>query len=282
MDHSTLDEQQTAERYLQGKLSPEEAAAFEEHSLACPECLERLELAETLRDGLRTLAVQEVEREAATRVTLLAALARLGRSRAVALGFLALAVVAVLPAGLLLRELDQTRATLERREAAAEDAEQRVGDLERRLREAQAAPPYTPDPAESGAAELRRERDRLRADLERARRPQVNVPVISLGAERSGSSEPSQKISLAVPSDWIFLSLEVDDSGHSTYRAVLTGPGGKPVWQGGDLVLLPDQTLSITLPKSLLAPGNFTLRVEGVPAAGAPVPVARFSFRAVS
>src|SRR4051812_34324247 len=59
MDHAYVDEHQVAELYLLGKLPPEEAARFEEHSMSCQECLDRLETAETLRLGLRMVAAHE-------------------------------------------------------------------------------------------------------------------------------------------------------------------------------------------------------------------------------
>ena len=47
MNHIEIEERQIPELYLRGKLSPDEAAAFEEHYLHCQECLDRLELADT-------------------------------------------------------------------------------------------------------------------------------------------------------------------------------------------------------------------------------------------
>ncbi len=47
------------ERYLLGRLDPEEVERFERHYLDCPECLERLETTQTLLDTLRQTAVQD-------------------------------------------------------------------------------------------------------------------------------------------------------------------------------------------------------------------------------
>src|ERR1700681_3186894 len=101
MDHTEIDEHQVAERYLLGVLPPAEAARFEEHSMACPECLERLETAEKLRLGLRAVAARDIAAEAVK----LSLLARIVRSRLAPVGLLLLFLAAVLPSGLLWRQV---------------------------------------------------------------------------------------------------------------------------------------------------------------------------------
>src|SRR5215213_7491680 len=131
MDHTDIEEQQIAERYVMGTLPAAEAERFEEHYLSCPECLDRLDLAESIERGFKRAAGQDAARLAAARqFALVAWLARLGRSRQMAVLAMALFVLAVLPAGLALREigqrdreLAQTRSVLEReRERSAEGA----------------------------------------------------------------------------------------------------------------------------------------------------------------
>jgi len=56
MKRESIEEQLIVERYLQGKLSPTEEAAFEETYLGDPELVEQLELAERLKGGLSDLA----------------------------------------------------------------------------------------------------------------------------------------------------------------------------------------------------------------------------------
>lgn len=59
MDRDYIAEHQVAERYLQGKLSAEEQAAFEEAFLSSEDLLDELESAELLRQGLNDLAAVE-------------------------------------------------------------------------------------------------------------------------------------------------------------------------------------------------------------------------------
>lgn len=276
MDHSYIDEHQVAERYLMGKLPPDEAARFEEHSMSCAECLDRLETAEKLQAGLRAVAAREVAGEAVK----LGLLARLARYRMAPLALTGLLVAAILPAGLLWRRADHLENELAR-------TREELG------RPMPPIPPPAPDPdleqlgtLRSQLAEQRRqaeaaqqERDFLATELEAARSPRINVPVVPLSPERSGpGGEPSTRISLSA-SEWVVLSLELAVAEHPSYRAILTGPGGRTVWQSAGL--RPDalDTLTIALHASRLQPGDFTVRVEGLPSGGEPAPVAEFSFR---
>lgn len=58
MDHSFIEETNQVDRYVRGTMSPAERAAFEEHFLDCPECLEQLEIARSLRESLRSAAAE--------------------------------------------------------------------------------------------------------------------------------------------------------------------------------------------------------------------------------
>jgi hypothetical protein len=277
MDHSYIDEHQVAELYLLGKLPPEEAARFEEHSMSCPECLDRLETAETLRLGLRAVAAREVAVEAVK----IGLLARLVRSRLAPLALTALLVIAVLPAGFLWRragrlesELAQTREQIREelgRPAPAPAADPELAALRSQL-----------DEQRRQTEAERQEKERLSREVEKAGAPRINVPVVPLSPERSASgAAPSTRISLSPSSELLVLLLELDSTEFPSYQATLAGSGVRSVWHIAHL--LPDSqgSLTLALPAAQFQPGDFTVRVEGLPAQGEPAPVAAFSFRVV-
>lgn len=298
MDHSRIDELGIAELYVTGQLAPEEAAAFEEHYLGCDQCLDRLETAEALRLGLRHAAAAQVG-AAAVQLGVLARLSRLARSRSAALVAAGLLVAVLAPGGLLVRqgnELDRAREELGRartelsqekagRRAAEARASQPAAGQNDRLeaeraaaRQAQAALQATLETERQRRDELARELARAR---EEARRPQVNTPVVSLGVERSGpGSEPSLRMRIPEASGWVLFTLELDEPLHPRYRARLTGPDGRTLWEGTGLVPDAQSSLTLLLPSDLLAPGNFKIFAEGLPARGDAVPVGEFPFRA--
>jgi Putative zinc-finger len=278
MDHTYIDDQQIAERYLLGRLSPEEREAFEEHTMVCADCLERLELAAGLRSGLQQTAVAvaaAATRAGALRFGLLAALARLGRSRGMALAFTALLLVALIPSGLLLRQVREQQREIDRaghpappdprREAELQSARQALAD--QRLQ----------------ADRERGEKERLQGELSRALHPQANTPILTLAPERSASGPrpPAQQIVLPRGPGWIVLALDVEVADYPTYRVRLRGLGGALLWQGAGFEPDPQGTLTLSLPATLLAPGDFSVEVEGLPASGQPVRAARFTFRAI-
>ena len=59
MNHQTIEESQTVERYLLNRLDEDERALFEEHYLSCPQCLADLEASAGLLRGFRRAAAEE-------------------------------------------------------------------------------------------------------------------------------------------------------------------------------------------------------------------------------
>jgi hypothetical protein len=290
MDHTYIDEHLIAERYLQGKLSPEEAAVFQEHSLSCAECLDRLETAETLQEGLRRIAAQEVA-TAAVRTGLLA---RAVRSRFTPWVTTFLLVAALLPAGLLWRRADRLEGEL---------AALRASPRPERTEPPRPAPASAPDTTalddlrrqldgeRQNAARERAERERLARELREARSaidlPVINLPVVPLSPERSGEegAAPTHRIVLSPETGGIVLSLELADGeaprDAAGYRATLRGPRGAALWQAEGLVPDATGTLHLSLPASLLPAGDLAIEIDRPRGRDAAFPVARFPFRIV-
>jgi hypothetical protein len=230
--------------------------------MVCAECRERLALAAGLRSGLQQTAAASV-----LRVGILAALARLGRSRGMALAFTILLLVALVPSGLLLRQMREQQRLLAtprpdpRQEAELQSARQALAD--QRLQAEQ-------------------EKERLRGELSRALRPQANTPILTLAPERSaaGPRPPTQRIELPRGLGWIVLALDLEAAEYPRYQVRLRGPDGSLLWQGTGFEPDPQGTLTLSLPTTLLPPGDLSVEVDGLPANGKPVRAARFAFRA--
>jgi hypothetical protein len=271
MDHTHVEAQEVVDRYVMGKLSAEEAERFEEHYLSCPECLDRLELAESMQRGFKRAAGQDVARLAAARqLALVAWLSRLGRSRQMAVLAMAVLVIAILPAGLALREIGERDRELARereRSAAGSQSAAEAGKLRAEL--------------QTSRRDLAREREARASaaeQLAQARQPQANVPILFLDAER-GAGEPSVRLRLPSKPGWIVLALTIDPPYQPSYRVILRDAKGREVWRGGDLRLDERDSLSLSLPSSLLAPGDYTLAVEGLAPGRQPAAAGRFAFR---
>lgn len=273
MDHATIEKNGLVERYHRGLLSPEEEERFEEHVVACAECTEQLELARGFQRGLKTMAAEDAAR-ALVGVGLFAWLARRGR-----LAQWGIALAAVLVAGLpALGFLAQNRTA---RQVAAEwrqrweGERQTAADLERRLAE-----------SETRRGEERRE---LESRLAQARPPEgprglagpvANAAVLLLTAVRGEAGEPAATLDLGRTGEILSLAVDVGaGSPFPSYRATLTGPGGKTLFRQGGLQPNALEVLMITFPSSFFSPGEYRLRVEGMRADGGASEVGTYSFR---
>jgi Putative zinc-finger len=244
MDHTYVEENQIADRYVMGTLPAEEAERFENHYLSCPECLDRLELAESVQRGFKRMAGQDAAQLSAVhQLAVVAWLARLGRLRQLLVLLAVLLLPAAVPAGLALHgatQLAQARSTLE----------------EERQRSAGAG---------ALRAELAREREaRARAEglLAHASQPRANDVIAFLGVER-GEPEGRGPILHSPASGWIVLEAPVDPPFQKSYRAVLRDGQGKEVRRVEGLQ--PNErsnTLSFSLPPTLLPPGDYSVTIE--------------------
>src|SRR6185436_7204052 len=269
MDHPTIDADNTAERYVTGRLPPEEAARFEEHYLDCPSCCARVEAAERLQRGLRRLA-----EEAAAGAPGGSRFTRWSRSPWMSLAAAALLAVAVLPAWWELREvrrlrsdLGSTREALARSQAEKGSAD-RLAAVEGELRETR----------RDLAAEAEK-REALGRELAADRQPQANLPVVPLTPVRGGLDGPVRTLALPAKPGWVALWVEPGDADFPAYRATLRTARGAVVFQASRLALNDLGALLVTVHSTTLAPGAYRLDLEGLPRAGAPVAVGRFPLR---
>lgn len=270
MDHAYIEEQEIIRRYLADQLAEDERNRFEAHYVDCDQCLEKLEVEEGFREGVREVAAEEVARTVERGIFLRLLVSRSGRALLAA----ALAILVALPLGVLLtqnRKLDQRLAAAEA--ALARSARPQV-------------PVTRPAPTAPGEEDqqIRQERDQLasaldqerqaRASVEerlaRAEAPRVNLPVFVLAAVRGdgGESGDLNRLALKAGEDWVVLAVELALVEHETYRATLRTAEGRRIWSGDGL--RPDErdTLTLAFPSNLLPAGRYSLEVEGRTAAG--------------
>jgi hypothetical protein len=299
MEHSYIEDQNIAERYLSGKLSPEERVRFEEHFLDCRQCLDRLEPTEDLRTGLQAIAAEEALQARADlqvgvvgMVGLLARAARLSRARRAAL-LAGLILAIALPMALLIREWRSAQRELAR-------ANQTSSELQRRYEEGEQAARALVNEIESRERQSSAQRDLLAAQLERERKEssrladevskaaslQSDIPVFALSLARSGEADPSQpinRITLSPSSQSIILLLELDPNPDlQSYRVTVSTADGRSIWSRSGVKPSSPDALALSFNSSLLKPNNYLLTLEGLTAEGRYVSVAKYTFRALA
>jgi len=267
MDHTYIEENQIADRYVQGNLPEGEAEQFEEHYLSCPDCLDRLDLAESMQRGFIRMAAQDAAKlSAARQLAVVAWLVRLSRSRQIGVLLTAVLVFAFVPAGLSLRGfVERGRELAQARTALAEKAALRA-ELEASRRD---------------LASERKAREEASNLLAQALQPQGNVPILFFDVERGAgpAAEPTQRLKRPEGSGWIFLDVTIEAPTRQPYGAVLRDAHGTELWRRADLRLSGRDSLSLLLPASLVPPGDYSLSIEGQAPGGKPTTAGTFTFR---
>jgi len=281
MDHATIEEQQIVDRYVAGTLPAEEMEGFENHYLSCPECLDRLELAESLQRGFKRMAGQNATVLDTTRqLAVVAWLARLGRSQQAAVLATALLALAILPAGLAWRgfaehgqELAKVRTTLEHERQRSGAASQRAAAAEKGL-----------ETSRRNLAVEQEEHAQARQQLAAAWQPRANTPVLHLDAVRDAGPGDKTANQLRLPPSypWVILEVPVYPPFSASYRASLQNAQRRELLRIDGLQPNGYQELAPSLPASLFLPGDYVLQVEGLMPGRKPTDAGRFRFSVLS
>ncbi|MEM8960556.1 MAG: hypothetical protein AAGD38_03685 [Acidobacteriota bacterium] len=251
----TPDDHEVIDRYLRGELDSESSERFEVRLLAEPALLDGLETAEAFARGIKTAATQEM-------VATAAAAATIRRRRFAQLaGMVALAVMLLIPSVVLVRDLQNVDRELDVARDQVAAADQRAEEAERRADDAEARRSTDADRRDTEIdqqlAALRSENQRLEQQIAT---PSVNVPVLTLAPERSAANQPSQRLTLGDSGSVVFL-LEVALPVASRYGVVLR-QDDTVLWRGEDLVPDSLDTLTISVPSSLLRTGVHTFEAK--------------------
>jgi len=111
MEHSFIERSDVIDRYVRGRMPPAERSEFEEHFLDCQECLDQLELARSLREGIKVCAAHQP--------SVAAPRPRPGSFdwfswRPAAAAAMAVLLISAIPSIILYRSLESTRSDLDR------------------------------------------------------------------------------------------------------------------------------------------------------------------------
>jgi len=258
MEHRDAAEHDLASRYLSGRLAPDEREAFEEHFLDCPDCIDALESADGLQRGLRLVAARDAVDAAVQPIQ------RSPRSRGAILSIIGIAAAVVIAVGGT--DLVRTRRELARVSAVAADltgqssrAQALIDSLSQRVDRLESAPPTV---AGGGSS----------------------APVFALTMVRGGgTSVPANRVVLSPGTDWIVLSLELDDPNVAgRFRAILRDGQRRERWRDDRLIASTPDALGIALRAAILDEGDFTLDVERQPPDSTSwTPAGRYAFRVI-
>jgi Putative zinc-finger len=262
MEHDDVVEQNIASRYLSGSLAADERAAFEEHFIDCPGCLDALESADGLQRGLKLVAAQDALHQGTRRAP------RSWRSSDAIAAAVGIAAVIAIAVGVV--DAVRTRRELTRMSRIATDltgqsdrAQSVIRSLSDRVQQLENAP--------RGATTL-------------ATGGRPSAPVFALTTVRGDTTAtPPNRVTLSAGSDWIVLSLELDDSDVAgRFRATLRDARQRERWRDDRLIASTPETLAIALSATLLDDGDYTLTIDRqLPNSATWTPTGRYAFRVV-
>jgi Putative zinc-finger len=239
MDHQYIEEHNLADRYLTRQLSPDERARFEEHFVDCPECLDRLALAEMFRESAADQAVdhpapdEDIREERLSRPEPLPpapppARLRLVRGRGVMIGA-AIALLA-LPSAFFIGDILGMRENWREQYAAL------AAELEAASR--------GPAAAKSGSVA--------------AERPSASVFMLQLLAPDVGTEAETAVISLpGSPQPIVIVAGGQPDTTIRTYRVSILDAKQAVVWTQSGLQPAAGAILGVTVPSAALPEGDY-------------------------
>ncbi len=259
MDHESIQGNQIPDRYLMGRLSPEERLQFEEHFIDCSICLEHLESLEGLREGLREFSPQGMP-EAKPQHHAFIRLLR--NPRAAVLLAAACLAVAIVPSALFFGEVRRTRGELENARRTVDKAQRESAALTQALEREQTARANVADVAASVAP--------------------MAASVFTLNLTRGASTgAPDNRILLRDPREWIILLLDrPEPQRFESYRARISTTDRRPIGDALTASAASGDMLAVGLPPGLVPAGDYVLTLEGF-GAGPARDLATYRFRAV-
>lgn len=291
MDHRYINEFDLVERYLMGRLAPEETTEFEAHFVDCRECVGQLKTTKALVDGLRIVASEQVpESRGYESRGMFSWLRHTSSRKSLALAAGVLLLVALVGAVVVSNQIRRSRVEAAQAKIASAEWEHR----------------YEEERESSSLAEMRHqdsERDlktqiaQLRAELENEhkqntetttedpgalKKPQINLAIFVLTSTRSSEPSTGALNELILPRSPANFVISVPLEGQGSYKAYgmsILGDHRRPIWKQSGLQ--PDRynSLSVGFNSTFFRDGDYLLRVEGVAGDGRTSVVGEYSFR---
>jgi hypothetical protein len=240
MNHDYIKELNLNDQYVLGKLATQEAEAFENHFIECPECVEQLNITRSFIHDLKGLAVEETlssdfKRAPQTRRWQLQQLVPLRVWTAIAFCCVLIGVVfafyAVRRLGRLEAELHQAQEESASISQKYQQGLSTAAESEKQYQEERQQLVQRVDELEK---KLNTEGSGNQSAGVGSKTPDVNFPIFVLASVARGSAPAPVEIAVPASSSRFALSIPVEDRREfSSYRVTILDHRGAPVWKQG-------------------------------------------------
>lgn len=289
MNHVYIEENNMADLYVMGKLTPGQQALFEQHFINCTECVELLEEIRVVRQALQIASLEEVSRPTAGYKSGFLAIfspANLWR-RAIIFGF-SLLLLAAIPVVFLVKEVRRLRHELSYVESNYVPAAEQAGADSDGEKEAPALnqSPASQQPRNTDSpADKQPRRVAMLSRKDELARPQANTPIFVLSTvSRAGhrTFEPLTEVVIDRRIKMFVFSLELEAEQHyEMYRARILTSDKRAIWSINKLRPNRYGALTIGFDSNHFQEGNYLLALEGCTKEGQFVLVANCPFRVI-
>ena len=292
MDHAYIEQNNIADLYVMGKLSPRQQGLFEQHFINCAECVELLEEIQTVWQALRVANPEEAIQPAIGFKSRLLSIFSRSNSRWQAISFgLAVLLLIVLPVGILIKEIRRLNRELDYIKSsyvpAPEQGQNQIGANSGGKEEYRVANQSLADQHQRGTEPSSKKQPRRIATPDhtgKLAQPQANIPIFVLSTvSRTGhrTPEPINEVIIDRSMKLVVFSVELETEQYERYRAVALTSDKQAFWRVNNLRPSRYGALTIGLSSKYFEEGNYLLVLEGLTREGQSVLVSSYPFRVI-
>ena len=287
MDHDHIEQNNIVDRYLMGRLVVEESEKFEEHFIDCPICIDRLNTTRDFRQGLRLLAVQQPLREESYGAEESRRFFMKRSSwKPLALAACGLLLIAIAGSILLFNQVRRLRNENSQAISASAEWQRRYEEqqqitLSSEQERQQIERSFKEEVSELEAKLQNEEKQRASAGsgFQRWARPGINIQTFVLESVRGSGQSNIKEIDLPGTTEKFTMAVPIEgEAKYENYRATILA-NNRQFWR--ETGLKPDlhNLLTMEFPSDFFRPGNYLLRIEGLPHLRDAILIGNYPFR---
>lgn len=273
MDHDYIEKFDVINHYLMGSMTAEESERFEEHVIDCPQCIDCLKTTRDFKQGLRLLTMQQISQERAKGMRRLFLERISWRTLTYASCFLLLA--AIVGSILLLTQVRRLRHEADQANDTSSQWQNRYEEQQRTTLSSEQQRQQTEQNLREQVSQLKEElqtEQRHRSDnaneLRGWMQPGINVPIIVLNSVRGSTRNPAADVNEiklpGPPKNFVMIVPLESEAKYKTYYVTILADN-RPLWERTGLKPDRDNSLTISFNSRFFRPGDYILRIEGIP-----------------
>lgn len=292
MDHHYIDQFDLVDRYLMGKLDPDEIDQFEEHFVDCPQCVEHLKVNRNFIQDLKSVATAQtlhatgyesgkvwlyLSQPASLKIRLLI-------SCCLVISVSAVTLLAAAYAQRLQSDIYQAKDDAARWQRSFEEGQQTISLSEKKRQQTEMELTARVRNLEAKLEHSQAQRSRRAIRFDTWVEPEINVPLFPLISVRGAgdSTETDNKVELPNPQQAFLISLQLEgEATFKDYQITILDDRQQPVFEKSGLKVNPFNSLLIGFNAKSFRNGEYTLVLNGITGKRNLTVIGNYSFRVI-